>query len=146
LAPSDATAGIRDVVWNTEGIFLVSDPDPPSCVLVICTRGSERYAFEKHRNPATKFLTPRYQLPETTSLISLSDDGRSFGYANHYCANSSDYVFCGKDQNVFYVADGVSQTTRRVAVNNSVVSIAISPDGARIAYVAGGQLYMLAAR
>ena len=147
LAASDASAAIREVVWNPEGIFLVSDPVPPVCLFVICTRGSERYAFEKHSDPATKFLTPTYPLPETTWLISLSRDGRSFAYANHYCANSSDNVICGKNQYIFYVADGVSRTTRRIAVHgSSVVSLAISPDGTRVAYLAGGQLYILSAK
>ena len=144
LAASDPDGAIRVVVWNSAGIVMVSDPEPPVCLFIICTRGSERYAFEEQGNPASRFLTPTYPFPETSGvLLSLSENGRSFAYANHYCANSSDGALCGKNQNTVYFADGISRTTRRIAVHSAIVSISISPDGSRVAYVAGGQLYIL---
>lgn len=142
LEASNPGAAIRGSVWNQEGVFLVFDPQPPVCFLIVCTRGSERWAFEKYSDPASKFLTPAYPFPETTSLVSLSENGRSLVYANHYCANSS-AIGCGRHQNTLYFADGISRTTRRIAVHSAVVSISISPDGTRVAYVAGDQLYIL---
>ncbi|MBA3270854.1 MAG: hypothetical protein H0T71_10105 [Acidobacteria bacterium] len=131
---------IHWTIWDIQGISFVRDTKKAY---------SESYTFERYSDPASRFVTLTYSRPEHLgNSVSLSADGHSFAYANFSCAESSGLFSCSKTQLFFYIADGLSRTTKRIAVHTALASptVTIAPDGSRIAYQLNGQLYILSAR
>lgn len=124
---------VFEVVWNPRGIFMLSSD-------------LTTYVFERLGDSQSKFVAPRPQSPEHSGsgLASLATDARSFTYSNSYCAQLRPIAYCERDQTVIYRADPVARTVKRVAVHSGgTVAVAISEGPGRIAYVAGGELFVL---
>ena len=122
----------RDAAWTAAGIHLV-----------FSTAFSFRY--EKYLDPASKFQTPEYRYPEDLSWQAvLAPDGRSFAFANSWCARSGGLFSCDLTQTLFYVSDVTTRSTRRIGVHTGYnPKLALSPDGSRLAYVMDGNLYIM---
>lgn len=145
LASTSGTAGTAvmgteqyaralDVVWNGQGIFMLSEY-------------AGRYIFERVGDPQSSFFTPFGQDPESSGsgLAALSADGRFIAYVNGYCAVMRPISFCESHQVIVYRANAVARTTARVAIHSAPtgMSLSLSPASGSIAYVLDGQLYIL---
>lgn len=130
-------AVVIQMQWTAQGIDVVTRPQ------------FDRFAIEKLSDPSTRYTTPSYKYPESTGIsVSLATTGRSFAFANSHCAQSSSFLSCGKNQNIYYIADDVTRTTKRLAVQTSPAYpyVALSPDGGTLAYTDAQQLYMVSAK
>lgn len=131
---SETGVTIKDVRWTAQGVHL------------LYSRPFAGFVAERQSDLQSKFSTPSVEYPETTGLDAvLAADGRSFVYANSYCAKTSSFIGCDHSQSILYHADLVKRTIQRVVVQTThfnEIRISISPDGRRIAYTLGGHLYV----
>lgn len=134
ISASEQYARVLEVVWNAQGIFLLSVYAGP-------------YVFERLGESQSPFATPPTQHNESccSGFVSLATDGRSFAYANGYCARMVLIALCEAHQAIIYRADAVTRKVDRVAVHSGPSGTPVSISGAtrRIAYVVDGQLYIL---
>lgn len=126
-------AYITDIRWTASGTQLLYS------VLL------SHFVFERVSDPQSKFSTPSVGYPEWPDDAVLAADGRSFVYANYYCAKPVDLFGCDKAQLILHHADMVTRTSKRVGVHTfrDGSELSISRDGRRIAYALDSQLFVL---
>ena len=135
LTGSEQWARVLDVVWNGQGIFMLSEY-------------TGRYIFERVPDSQSSYSTPFGENNRESSgsgLAALSADGRTFAYVNGYCAVIRPIAFCESHQVIVYRADGVAKKADRVAIHSAPtgMSLSLSPASRSVAYVLDGQLYIL---
>ena len=134
ITASERYARMIDVVWNAQGTFLLSTYVGP-------------YIFERLGESHSRFDTPNGQHNEHSGsgFAAIARDGRSFAYANGYCARMVPIALCEAHQTIIYRADAQTRRVERVAVHSgpSGIPVSISAATRRIAYVVDGQLYIL---
>lgn len=134
ISASEQYARVLEVVWNAQGVFVLSTYLGP-------------YVFERLGESQSRFATPPGQHNENSGsgFVSLATDGRSFAYANGYCARMVPIALCEGHQVLIYRADVMTRKVDRVAVHSgpSGTLLSISAATRRIAYVVDGQLYIL---
>lgn len=134
IGASEQYARVLEVVWNAQGIFVLSTYTGP-------------YVFERLTESQSAFATLPGQHNENlgSGFVSLGTDGRSFAYANGYCARMVLIALCEAYQTLIYRVDVPTRRIDRVAVHSgpSGIPISISAATRRIAYVTDGKLYIL---
>lgn len=134
ISASEQYARVLEVAWNAQGIFVLSVYTGP-------------YVLERLGESQSPFATPPNQHNENccSGFVSLATDGRFFAYANGYCARMVLIAMCEGHQTLVYRADPQTRKVVRVAVHSgpSGIPVSISAATRRIAYVTGGQLYIL---